>query len=135
MKRIVLYLVVLGVLLYLAKAVAPLAILGVIGLVLLAWKRPESVGRFTDRPAMSRIPERMRATPMRFAGSVGFSAFALIGAHDADRRLQRRCRAIRDTEAGRRGAPDRRADSNADASADCITDTSAHAITDPKADS
>jgi len=79
MKRIVLYLVVLGVLLYLAKAVAPLVILGVIGLVLLAWKRPESVGRFTDRPALSRIPERLRATPMRFAGAVGFSAFALIG--------------------------------------------------------
>ncbi|MBA3740772.1 MAG: thermonuclease family protein [Chloroflexi bacterium] len=79
MKRIVLSLVVLGVLLYLAKAVAPLVILGVTGLVLLAWKRPESVGRFTDRPALSRIPERLRATPMRFAGSVGFSAFALVG--------------------------------------------------------
>jgi micrococcal nuclease len=79
MKRIVLYLVVLGVLLYVVKAIAPLVIVGVIGLVLLAWKRPESVGRFADRPQLARMPSFARATPMRFAGTVGFAAFVLVG--------------------------------------------------------
>jgi micrococcal nuclease len=79
MKRIGLYLVVLGVLLYVVKAIAPLIIVGVIGLVLLAWKRPETVGRLTDRPHLARMPSFARATPMRFAGTVGFAAFVLIG--------------------------------------------------------
>lgn len=79
MKRIVLYLVVLGVLLYIVKAIAPLVIVGVIGLVLLAWKRPETVGRLADRPQLARMPSFARATPMRFAGTIGFAAFVLIG--------------------------------------------------------
>lgn len=78
MKRLVLYLVVLGTVLYLAKAVAPLIIVGVAGLVLLAWKRPDAVGRFAARPELARVPVRMRATPMRFAGTVAFSAFVLV---------------------------------------------------------
>ena len=52
MKRLVLYLVVLGLGLYLAKAVAPLIVVGVAGLVLLAWKRPDTVG--TGRPPSIR---------------------------------------------------------------------------------
>jgi micrococcal nuclease len=79
MKRLVLYLVLFGVILYLAKAIAPLLILGVIGLVFLAWKRPDSVGRLTDRPQLARVPASVRATPMRFAGTVAFGAFVLIG--------------------------------------------------------
>ncbi len=79
MKRIVLYLVVLGVLLYVVKAIAPLLIVGVIGLVLLAWKRPETVGRLAERPQVARLPASMRATPMRFAGTIGFAAFVLVG--------------------------------------------------------
>ena len=78
MKRLVLYLVVLGIGLYLAKAVAPLIIVGVAGLVLLAWKRPDSVGRLAARPQFARVPARMRATPMRFAGSTAFAAFVLV---------------------------------------------------------
>ena len=78
MKRLVLYLVVLGLVLYLAKAVAPLIIVGVAGLVLLAWKRPDTVGRLAARPQLARMPARMRATPMRFAGSVAFGAFLLV---------------------------------------------------------
>src|SRR5688500_143564 len=78
MKRLVLYLVVLGIVLYLAKAVAPLIIVGVAGLVLLAWKRPDSVGRLAARPQFARVPARMRATPMRFAGSTAFAAFVLV---------------------------------------------------------
>ena len=73
MKRIVLYLVVLGVLLYVVKAVAPLLMVGVIGLMLLAWKRPEMVGRLAERPQVARLPASMRATPMRFAGTIGFA--------------------------------------------------------------
>lgn len=79
MKRIVLYLVVLGALLYIVNAIAPLVVLGVMGLVLLAWKRPETIGRLADRPQMARVPASMRATPMRFAGTVGFAAFVLVG--------------------------------------------------------
>src|SRR5688572_17568433 len=79
MKRIVLYLVVLGVLLYVVKAIAPLLMVGVVGLVLLAWKRPEMVGRLADRPQVARRPASMRATPMRFAGTIGFAAFLLVG--------------------------------------------------------
>jgi micrococcal nuclease len=90
MKRIVLYLVVLGLVLYLAKAVAPLIIVGVAGLVLLAWRRPDTVGRLAARPQLARMPARMRATPMRFAGSVAFGSFLLValmapvGVADAD---------------------------------------------------
>lgn len=79
MRRLVLYLVVLGVSLFIVKAVAPLVVLGVIGLVLLAWLRPESLRRFTDRPQLAQLPAWLRATPMRFAGSVAFAAFVLIG--------------------------------------------------------
>lgn len=79
MKRLVLYLVVLGAILYIVKAIAPLLVLGVIGLVLLAWKRPETVGRFAARPQLTRMPAPLRATPMRFAGSVAMTAFVLIG--------------------------------------------------------
>src|SRR5688500_14781549 len=79
MKRIVLYLVVLGVLLYVVKAIAPLLMVGVVGLVLLAWKRPEMVGRLAERPQVARLPASMRATPMRFAGTIGFAAFLLVG--------------------------------------------------------
>jgi micrococcal nuclease len=79
MKRIVLYLVVLGVLLYVVKAMAPLVVVGVIGLVLLAWKRPETVGRLADRPQLARMPSFARATPMRFAGTIGFAALILVG--------------------------------------------------------
>lgn len=78
MKRLVLYFVVLATVLYLAKAVAPLIIVGVVGLVLLAWKRPDAVGRFAARPELARLPARMRVTPMRFAGTVAFSAFVLV---------------------------------------------------------
>ena len=78
MKRIVLYLVVLGLVLYLAKAVAPLIVVGVAGLVLLAWKRPDTVGSLAARPQLARMPAQMRATPMRFAGSVAFGAFLLV---------------------------------------------------------
>jgi len=56
-------------------------------------------------------------------------------ADDADRRLRRGCRSVRDTEAGRRGAPARRADSNADASADSNADASADSNADASADS
>lgn len=79
MKRFVLYLVLLGVVLFIVKAIAPLLVLGVVGLVLLAWKRPETVNRLTARPQLARVPASMRATPMRFAGSVGFASFVLIG--------------------------------------------------------
>jgi micrococcal nuclease len=78
MKRLVLYLVVLGLVLYLAKAVAPLIIVGVAGLVLLAWKRPDTVARLAVRPQLARMPARLRATPMRFAGSVAFGGFLLV---------------------------------------------------------
>ena len=78
MKRLILSLVVLGTVLYLAKAVAPLIILGVIGLVILAWTRPDAVGRLVARPELARLPAGMRATPMRFAGTVAFSAFVLV---------------------------------------------------------
>lgn len=79
MKRILLALVALGVALYIAKAAAPLVILGVIGLMLLAWKRPETVGRLAERPQLARLPAPMRATPMRFAATIGFAAFVLVG--------------------------------------------------------
>ena len=78
MKRPILYLVVLGIGLFLVKAVAPLIIIGVAGLVLLAWKRPDSVGRLAARPQFARVPARMRATPMRFAGSTAFAGFVLV---------------------------------------------------------
>jgi micrococcal nuclease len=79
MKRIVLYLVVLGVILFIVKAIAPLVLLGVVGLVLLAWKRPETVTRLTDRAQLARVPSWMRATPMRFAGSIAFIGFVMVG--------------------------------------------------------
>ena len=79
MKRLVLYLVVLGVILYLAMAIAPLVLVGVAGLVLLAWKRPDTVGRLAERPQLARVPASLRATPMRFAGSVAFGTFVLVG--------------------------------------------------------
>ena len=79
MKRFVLYLVLLGAVLFIVKAMAPLIILGVVGLVLLAWRRPETVSGFAARPQLARVPAPMRATPMRFAGSVGFASFVLIG--------------------------------------------------------
>ena len=63
MRRIVLYLIVLGVLLYVVKAIAPLVVVGVIGLVLLAWKRPETVGR---------LAERVGWFPLLIAGNVAF---------------------------------------------------------------
>jgi micrococcal nuclease len=56
-----------------------LVILGVAGLVLLAWKRPETVSGLAARPQLARVPASMRATPMRFAGTVGFASFVLIG--------------------------------------------------------
>jgi hypothetical protein len=58
MKRIVLYLVLLGALLYVVKAIAPLIVIGVIRLVVLAWKRPETVSRLTARPKLERVPAR-----------------------------------------------------------------------------
>lgn len=79
MKRIVLYLVLLGVILFIVRAIAPLLILGVAGLILMAWKRPEAVARLADRPQLARVPASMRATPMRFAGFVAFTSFVLIG--------------------------------------------------------
>jgi len=79
MKRIVLYLVALGVILFIVKALAPLIVLGVVGLVLLAWRRPETVTRLTDRAQLARVPSWMRATPMRFAGSIAFVGFVLVG--------------------------------------------------------
>ncbi len=79
MKRIVLYLVLLGALLYVIKAIAPLIVVGVIGLVILAWKRPETVSRLTARPQLERVPAPLRETPMRFAGSIAFAAFVLVG--------------------------------------------------------
>ena len=78
MKRLIVLLVVLGTVLYLAKAVAPLIIVSVAGLILMAWKRPDAVGRFAARPELAPIPARMRATPMRFAGTVAFSSFVLV---------------------------------------------------------
>ena len=79
MKRVLLSLVALGVALYIAKAAAPLIIVGVIGLLLLAWQRPETVGRLAERPQLARLPAPMRATPMRFAATIGFASFVLIG--------------------------------------------------------
>ena len=78
MKRLVVCLVVLGLILYLAKTVAPLIIVGVAGLVLMARTRPDAVGRVAARPELARMPDRMRSTPMRFAGTVAFSAFVLV---------------------------------------------------------
>lgn len=79
MRRIVLALVALGVALYIAKAAAPLIVLGVMGLMLLAWKRPETVGWLAERPQLARLPAPMRATPMRFAATIAFASFVLIG--------------------------------------------------------
>jgi micrococcal nuclease len=56
-----------------------LIIVGVAGLLLLSWKRPETVGRFAARPELARLPQRLRSTPMRFAGSVAFGALILVG--------------------------------------------------------
>lgn len=79
MGRLVAYLVLIGAALYVAQAVAPLLILGAIGLVLLAWKRPTALEPVIGWPRLARIPDGLRATPMRFAGSVAFLTVLLIG--------------------------------------------------------
>ena len=78
MKRLVLYLVLLGVILLVVKAIAPLIILGVIGLVILAWRRPQTVERLAARPQLARVPALLRATPMRFAASVAATAAVAV---------------------------------------------------------
>jgi hypothetical protein len=45
-------------LLYVVKAIAPLIVVGVIGLVVLAWKRPETVIRLAARPQLERVAAR-----------------------------------------------------------------------------
>lgn len=79
MARFVAYLVLIGVVLYVAQAVAPLLIVGALGLLALAWKRPTALEPVLGWPTLARVPEGLRATPMRFAGSVAFVAFLLIG--------------------------------------------------------
>lgn len=78
MKRFILALVVFGALFVMAAIAAPVFIVVGIGLVLLAWKRPEVVGWLARHPRVSLMPHGMRATPMRFAGSVAAVAFTLV---------------------------------------------------------
>ena len=78
MKRFILALVVFGVLFVMAAIAAPVFIVVGIGLVLLAWKRPEVVGWLARHPRVSLMPQRMRASPMRFAASVAAVAFMLV---------------------------------------------------------
>jgi len=77
-KRFILALVVFGVLFVMAAIAAPMFIVVGIALVLLAWKRPEVVGWLARHPRVSLMPQRMRATPMRFAASVAAVAFMLV---------------------------------------------------------
>jgi len=79
LARLVAYLVLIGVVLYVAQAVAPLLIVGALGLLALAWKRPAALEPVIGWPMLARLPEGLRATPMRFAGSVAVVAFLLIG--------------------------------------------------------
>lgn len=78
MARLIAYLVLIGAVLFVVQAVAPLLILGSVGLVLLAWKRPSALEPVVAWPRLARVPEAVRATPMRFAGSVAFSVFLLV---------------------------------------------------------
>lgn len=79
MKRLTLYFVVVAVVLFIVRAIAPLIVLAVIGLLLVAWKRPAMVGRVTELPQLARLPVWLRATPMRFAGSVALAGFVAVG--------------------------------------------------------
>ncbi|MGI8999024.1 MAG: hypothetical protein ACR2GO_04890 [Candidatus Limnocylindria bacterium] len=78
MKRFILALVVIGVLVGMAAIAAPVFIVVGIGLLLLAWKRPEVVGWLARHPRVSLVPQGMRSTPMRFAVSVAAVAFMLV---------------------------------------------------------
>lgn len=79
MARLAVYLVVIGAVMYVVQAVAPLLVVAAVGLVLLAWKRPSSLQPVIGWPRLARVPEGLRATPMRFAASVAFVTFLLIG--------------------------------------------------------
>lgn len=78
MARLAVYLVLIGAVLYVVQAVAPLLIVGAVGLLLLAWRRPGALEPVIGWPRLARVPEGLRATPMRFAASVGFVTFLLI---------------------------------------------------------
>jgi micrococcal nuclease len=56
---------------------APLLLLLALASVVVAWARPELLGRVSSSPRLTRVPEPARATPMRFAVSATAVALAL----------------------------------------------------------
>jgi micrococcal nuclease len=78
MPRIILFLLFAVLLLVAVKAIAPLVLLAAVAFVLLAWKRPEAVRRMARADRLAQVPASLRATPMRFSGSVAAVAIGLV---------------------------------------------------------
>lgn len=60
--------------------IAPFLLIGAIVMLLVAYVRPQLVGRVSGSPRLLRVPTQARSTPMRFAVSVMFLTLALTSA-------------------------------------------------------
>jgi micrococcal nuclease len=78
MPRTILFLVVVLAALVAVKAIAPLILIAAIGLVFIAWKWPGPVDRLAQAQHLAVVPESIRATPMRFSGSVAAVSIGLV---------------------------------------------------------
>lgn len=78
MVRFVGWLLVAGLMLYIVSLIAALVVVGAVGLMVLAWQRPDLVARVSTHPRLAALPERARSTPMRFAGSVAAAALLVV---------------------------------------------------------
>lgn len=78
MARVFLFLLFALIVLVVVKAIAPFILLAAIGLVLLAWRRPEVVGRVAQAERMASVPASIRETPMRFSGSILAVAIGIV---------------------------------------------------------
>ena len=83
MLRLLAYLLLLALAILIVRTIAPVLIIALAGLLVLAWKRPAVVSALTGRPQLARVPGALRATPMRFAASAAVLGLALIGASSA----------------------------------------------------
>lgn len=68
--RVALLIAAIAIAFAVARALAPVLIVGAVALVVLAWRRPALVEKVSGSERLTRIPARARATPMRFAAVI-----------------------------------------------------------------
>jgi len=78
MPRVLLFLLFALAVLVVVKAIAPFILVAAIGLVLLAWKRPDMVGKIAQADRLASVPASIRETPMRFSGSILAVAIGIV---------------------------------------------------------